>query len=312
MAIKVGSIRPKISIRGYSMILASALLFGTYGVWSRLIGDTFPPFYQTYIRCILIILIMLPFMLANNTFCKIKRKDWPQLGVFVGFCIFTQVPLYYAFNHAPIGTVQLLFYSMFVITAYAVGRLYLGESITKIKLISIVLAFLGLALVFGNSVIAFAPLGLALAMLNGVASGGEVASSKRISDKYSPALIVFWGWVLTLLTHLPLSFIIGEEQVSFHLNQDWLFLLIYAFVNAAAFWLVIVGFQFVDAAMGSLIGLMEVVFGVVFGAIFFHEVLSLSVYIGGLLILIAAMLPDLINIIQHKRTSTPVEPVRQL
>ncbi|HUC20788.1 MAG TPA: DMT family transporter [Candidatus Polarisedimenticolaceae bacterium] len=302
----------KMSIRGYSMILTSALLFGTYGVWSRLMGGSFAPFYQAWIRSLLIILIMLPFMLAAKSFRKIRRADWPALGVFIAFCVCTQVPLYYAFNHAPIGTVQLIFYSVFVITAYAVGHLYLGESITKIKLISMALAFCGLALVFGASVLAFAPLGLALAALNGVASGGEVASSKKASNTYSPALVVFWGWVFTFLTHLPLSLLLGEKQVPIQINDAWLWLVVYALVNAAAFWLVIMGFRFVDASIGSLIGLMEVVFGVVFGAIIFHEVLTLHIYIGGLLILAAAMLPDLVNIIKHKRTKTAVEPIRQI
>lgn len=299
------------SVRGALIILASALLFGTYGVWSRLMGDTFPPFYQAWVRSILIILIMLPFMLKTKSFQKIKRTDWPALGIFVGFCVFTQVPIYYAFNHAPIGTVQLIFYSMFVITAYLVGKFYLGETITKVKILSMALAFVGLALVFGTAVITFAPLGLALALLNGVASGGEVSSSKKIESKYAPALVVFWGWVFTLILHLPISLIIGERQVPIAFNHAWLWLVVYSFVNAAAFWLVIVGFRYVDASIGSLIGLMEVVFAVIFGAIIFHETLNINVYIGGILILGAAMLPDLLNIIHHRRTKAAIEPIRE-
>lgn len=301
----------KPSTKGYLIILASAVLFGTYGVWSKLMGDTFPPFYQAWVRSIFIILIMLPFMLKSKSFQKIKRQDLPAMGIFVAFCVFTQVPIYYAFNNAPIGTVQLIFYSMFVGTAYLVGRFYLGETITRIKLVSMALSFVGLALVFSSAIIAFAPLGLALALLNGVASGGEVSSSKKIESKYSPALVVFWGWVFTLITHLPIS-LIFEKQVPIHFTHAWLWLVIYSFVNAAAFWLVIVGFRYVDASIGSLIGLMEVVFAVIFGAIIFNEKLSLSVYLGGILILLAAMLPDLINVIRHRKTKVAIEPIRQV
>lgn len=297
---------------GYGIILLSALLFGTYGVWSRLMGDTFDPFYQAWVRSVLIILIMLPFMLVGKNFRKIERQDWPQVGLYILFCIFTQVPLYYAFNNAPIGTVQLIFYSVFVMTAYIVGRVYLGERITKIKLLAMALAFVGLAIVFGTSVIAFAPLGLALAALNGVASGGEVSTTKKVSDKYSPALLVFWGWVFTLVTHLPLSLLVGETQHIPQLNEAWMWLMIYSVVNAAAFWLVIVGFRFVDASIGSLIGLTEVVFGVLFGALLFHEALTWSVVVGGGIILLAAMLPDLIAIIQGRHNKEPIEPVREL
>ena len=103
-----------------------------------------------------------------------------------------------------------------------------------------------------------------------------------------------------------------EKQIPVSFDQAWLWLVIYSLVNAAAFWLVIVGFRYVDASIGSLIGLMEVVFAVIFGAIIFHEELSISVYVGGVLILFAAMLPDLINIIQHKKPKSAVEPVREL
>ena len=275
-------------------------------------GDSFDPFYQAWVRALIIILMMLPVLLVRKSFRKIQRHDWRQVGLYIAFCIFTQVPLYYAFNNAPIGTVQLIFYAMFVITAYIVGRVYLGERITKIKLLSMALAFVGLAVVFGVSVIAFAPLGLALAALNGVASGGEVASSKKVSDKYSPALLVFLGWASVVVTHLPISLLLGEPQPLPQFDIAWLWLLVYSVVNAAAFWLVIVGFRFVDASIGSLIGLMEVVFGIVCGALIFHEAITWSVWVGGALIILAAMLPDLLNLIRGKRPSESVEPVREL
>ena len=144
-----------------------------------------------------------------------------------------------------------------------------------------------------------------------MASGGEVSSSKKVESKYPPSLIVFWGWAFTLVTHLPLSLIL-ERQTPVSFDRAWLWLVIYAFVNAAAFWLVIVGFRYVDASIGSLIGLMEIVFAFIFGAIIFHETLSPGIYVGGLLILFAAMLPDLINIIRHKKTEQAVKPVHEL
>ena len=301
----------KSSLRGYVLIFTAAILYGTYGVWSKLMGTDFGPFYQGWVRSLLIILMLVPFMMATKSFVPIKREDWKALGIFIAFCVCTQAPLYYAFNNAPLGTVQLAFYSLFIITAYIVGRFYLGETITRVKLISIALAFLGLVIVFGNAVIVFAPLGLLLAMFNGVASGAEVASSKKL-EKYPPILIVFWGWVFTLITHLPLSLLVGEEQVAIHFNEAWLWLVVYSVVNGLTFWMAIKGFQMVDASIGSLIGLLEIVWAAVFGAILFDEALGWSIYVGGALIIVAAMLPDLLNVIHHRRTKEPVEPVREL
>lgn len=299
------------SLKGYSLILLSALMFGTYGVWSRLMGANFAPFYQAWVRSVIIMLIMLPFMLKSKSFKKIERQDWPQVAVFVVFCICTQVPLYFAFNHAPIGSVQLIFYATYIITAYLFGKFYLGEVITKIKLLAVALALVGLVIVFGVAVLSFAPLGLALAALNGVASGGETSSTKRVSEKYSPALLVFIGWVFTFLTHLPLSLILGEKQVMPQLNHAWLWLIVYSIVNAAAFWISIEGYRHVDASIASLIGLAEVIFAIAFGAIIFHQKIVWSVYLGAVIILFAAMLPDLINIVRDKHPPEPIEPVRE-
>lgn len=273
-------------------------------------GPTFPPFYQAWVRGLIIILIMLPFMIKSKSFQKIEQKDWPYVGVFIAFCICTQVPLYYAFNHAPIGTVQLIFYSMFIITAYLVGRFYLGEIITKIKLTAMVLALAGLVVVFGQTVLAFAPLGLALAAFNGVASGGETSSTKKVSHKYSPALLVFWGWIFTFVTHLPLSLILGEEQVVPRFDRAWLWLLVYSAVNAAAFWLSVTGFKYVDASIASLIGLSEVIFAIIFGVVVFHQTVTWGVYAGGALIIFAAMLPDLVNLRRGVELVEPIQTAR--
>jgi len=274
-------------------------------------GSSFAPFYQAWVRSIVIMLLMLPILIATKSFRAIERRDWPKLAVFIGFCVCTQVPLYYAFNHAPIGTVQLIFYAMFVIAAYIMGRLYVGEHITRIKLLSMAVAFVGLALVFGVSVFAFAPLGLLLAAANGIASGSENASSKKLTDKYAPGLIIFWGWAFTLLTHLPLSLLLHEPQPRPAFTAGWGYLLCYSIFNAAAFWLGIQGYKYVDASIGSLLGLMEILFAVVFAAIVFHQHITWIIAVGGVLIIVAATLPDMLAIIQHRRLQQPIEPVRE-
>ncbi len=290
---------------GYGMILISAVGFGSYGVWSKLMGADFPIFFQAGVRAIIICSLMLPFMLGGGSFKRIPRRDWPQFMPFIIFTLFTQAPLYYAYNNADLGTVQLIFYAMFVITAYFVGRFYLGEKISRVKIFAMILAFVGLSFVFGGAILAFAPLGLLLAALNGVASGGEMAFSKKPDAKYSATLIVFVGWVSILITHIPISLLVGESWVAPEFNMAWLWLLVYSVVNAVAFLLSVIGFRLVDASIASLIGLSEIIFAVLFGAMIFHEELSWTVAVGGAIILLAAMLPDLLEIWKRKRRHLP-------
>lgn len=297
---------------GYVMILISAICFASYGVWSRIMGDEFGVFFQGWVRSLIVLAMLVPFMLATKSFRKISRQERPWLIFCMAFTVFTQVPLYYAFNHAGIGVSTLIFYSLFVTTSYSVGSLFLGEKLTIYKIAAAILALVGLTMVFGVSLAKFSLIGLAAAALNGIASGGEVSISKKVTHSYPPLMVTFWSWVCILVTHLPLSLLAGEHQYMPALDTNWLAMLAYSITGMLGFLLVIEGFKYVDASIGSLIGLLEIVFSVTFGIIFFHEHLTISILIGSAIIIFAAMLPDLANIIRHIKTSTPVEPVREI
>jgi drug/metabolite transporter (DMT)-like permease len=304
--------KANISVRGYAMILISAFLFGSYGVWSKILGDDFGIYYQGWVRSAIVLAVLIPWMFLSKQYRPIKKGDWKWILICVLFGVFTQAPLYYAFNHSSIGTATLIFYAMYVITSYIIGRLFLGEKITGIKLVAMLLALTGLVLTFGLSLEKFAFIALLLAAINGVASGGEVSTTKKSTDKYSSLMIGNAVWLGILITHLPMSLITHEKQITPAFDTQWLAMLVFAGAGLAAFWLVIEGFKFVDASIGSLIGLLEIVFGVLFGIVFFDEILSATVVFGGLLIILAAMLPDLKNIIEHRHTQLPEDPIREI
>ena len=293
------------------MILVSAALFGSYGIWSKAMGKDFGIFFQGWTRSAIVLLLLLPVVVYKKAY-RFDREDLRWVVVSVVFGALTQAPLYYAFNHATIGTVLVIFYALFVITAYLVGRLFLGERITKIKLMSMFLAFAGLALTFGLSLEKFSFLALGMAALNGVASGGEVSTTKRTTSKYSSLMITFYIWLGIFITHLPLSLVTHEKQWPLAWDKDWGAMLAFALAGLVAFWLVIEGFKFVDASIGSLLGLTEVIFGMIYGAIIFNEGITLTVASGAALIILAAMLPDLMNIIQNKRIRISTEPMREM
>ncbi len=287
--------------RGYLMILASSVLFGTYGVWSVIMGDQFGVFFQGWVRCVIVLAILLPLVYFTKSYRKIRKQDWKWVLATVGFAIFTQAPLYYAFNTTSIGTATLLFYAMFIIASYLVGRLFLGEKITKIKLAAMALAFLGLILIFGLSLAQFSLLGMLMAALNGVASGGEVSMTKKTTDKYPSLLITTYVWVGIFISHLIMSLAVGETQWAPELSPAWAAMVAFALAGLGAFWLVVEGFKFVEASIGSLIGLLEIIWGVVFGIVLFHEHAGATVWIGAAIIVVAGMLPDVANIIAGKR-----------
>jgi drug/metabolite transporter (DMT)-like permease len=174
------------------------------------------------------------------------------------------------------------------------------EKIGIVKLLSLILAFLGLFLIFGLSLAKFSFLALILAAINGVASGAEVATTKKSTEKFSSLQVSVYVWFGIFITHLPLSLLSGEPQIPFQFNATWLSMMAFAAVGLISFWLVVEGYKFVDASIGGLIGLFEIIAGVIFGIVIFNEELTLSTVLGGSLILLAAMLPDLYNLFRRK------------
>ncbi len=290
---------------GYLMVLASALMFGSYGVWSRLMDDSFGNFFQGWTRALIILIFLVPLALWKKEIVKIKKEDRKWVVVFMFFTSLTQAPLYYAFNHIDIGLASLLFFVSMFLTMHIVGIVFFNEKITAIKIISSLLAIFGMYLIFSFSVLFFAIFAIAMAILNGIASGGEVAFSKKLSDKYSPLYLIILSWIIIFVSNGIISVVIGESQIIPSLTLPWLWQLCYSITALFAFWLAIIGFKHIEVGIGALIGLLEVVFSVLFGIIIFHETLSFTVGIGATLIIIAASLPHLVEVF-YKRTENKI------
>jgi drug/metabolite transporter (DMT)-like permease len=291
----------KISInRGILLVLISALMFGSYGVWSKLIGDSFGPFYQGWTRGLILTLILIPILLYRKEIVTIEKKDRLWLGIFLLFTSATQAPIFYAFNHMDIGTASLLFFVSMLLTMYTIGFVFLGETLTWVKGISFVLATAGLCFTFSFSIVIFSFLAAGAAILNGFASGGEVAVSKKLSGDYSPLYLSWLSWVVIFISNGIISLLLGETQIFPSLDIVWLYQSGYVIASFFGFWAIIAGLKTIEASIGGLIGLLEILFSVGFGILIFHEAIHWQTVIGGILILLAASIPHLFDL-KHKK-----------
>lgn len=281
--------------KGIILILIASLAFGSYGVWAKLMGSDFGSFYQGWTRALIIVVLVLPFLYYKKELVRIPKADWKWLGVFLLFTSGTQAPLFYAFNNMDIGTATLLFFVSMLLTMYVIGLLFLGEKLNKIKVISFVLAVFGLFITFSLSLTVFAVFAGAMAVLNGIASGGEVSFSKKLTGNYSALYVTWLSWIIILITNTPISILIGEVQHMPDFSMVWFWQICYTIASLIGFYAIIKGLEDVEASIGGLLGLLEVVFSIIFGILIFNEGLTTPVVIGGILILIAAALPHLVK-----------------
>lgn len=271
-------------------------MFGSYGVSSVLIGNSFGVFYQGWTRTLLIAVVLFPIVYLKREIVPIKKGAWKWLSVFLISTSLTQAPIFYAFTHMDIGTATLLFFVGMIITMYLFGLIYLGEKITKTKGVSLLIACIGLYVTFSFSIAAFSVLAAVMAMLNGVATGVELSSLKKLTGSYTPLYIAWLSWLVIAVTNGIVSVSLGEIQQLPAFNFAWLYIVIYAFVSLLGFWFAIEGYKNTEASVGGLLALLEVIFAVIFGVIIFSQLISLRIAFGGVLILFAAAIPHLVSL----------------
>lgn len=232
---------------------------------------------------------------------RFDRQDLKWVTIYTTFSLFTVAPIYFAFQQMDIGTATILFYAAYLIASYGVGRLFFKEKITPIKLVAMLLAIVGMVLVFGVELAGVSALALGLAIINGIASGGEVAFTKKVSEKYSPLQLTLVSWVFICITHFVAAVVTGETLLPEQTVTSFIGITLYALAAMLAFWLVVAGYKRVEASIGGLIGTLEVPFAVLLGILFFFQIPSLLTAVGGALIFIAAALPDLKDLYVARR-----------
>lgn len=98
-------------------------------------------------------------------------------------------------------------------------------------------------------------------------------------------------WVASVAANTPMAFLIGEPYPAIGWHVQWAYLVLFAIASVAASWFFIKGVKLVDAGAAGVLGLLEIVFAVLFGVIFFKEHLGLVVLLGIVVIIAASAIP---------------------
>ena len=132
-----------------------------------------------------------------------------------------------------------------------------------------------------------------LSLITGLLIGFRNTLSKKVSGKYPELQMIILDSSSSLTIGLIGSLIHQEILPPISNLSPWLWLIGFAFANLTATYFLIKGFKTVEAQKGSLILPLEIVFASIIGYLIFNEILKPEVYFGGILILLAAILPAL-------------------
>jgi drug/metabolite transporter (DMT)-like permease len=282
--------------KGITFILISALSFGTYGIWSRLMADSFGEFSQAWTRGLFLLSLILILNLKFKFFKPIKRQDFKWFA-FIALAGLNQAPYFFGFRYLDIGTATLLFYAALVVGGYLIGKLVFAERFTSVKIISLVLAFLGMLSIYQLTLTPAQFLPATLTIMAGLMGAIGAVLPKKLSGDYPELQIMSSYFIVMVLGNGLISLIIKDPLPGLALHSlgegGWLAWLAYAFALLIANFTVIEGFKYLEASIGSLIGLAEIIFGILFGVLFFAEIIGLGTLIGATLIILSAALPNI-------------------
>ena len=196
--------------------------------------------------------------------------------------------------HLPIGTFYFISYAGITIGGYIIAKVLLNETITFIKAVSLFLALVGLCFIYSINVESLDFLYVVFAFVGGFGSSGWNILAKKISHHYSALQLNLIDFMTYTFYTFIISIILHEQWSLPVINNVWGAQLGFVLMFLVTGQLIIYGFRYLDAQIGSLVLLLEILFGTLFAYIFFKEAVTLMTMVGGTLIIIAIVLPEVI------------------
>jgi len=280
------------TVKAKRSILITTVFYGLYGVYSRMIGLSFGAFSQSWARNTIIMAITGSFLFLTHKWRPIQKQDlkwfliWPLSGVGV------MILLFIAFNHLPVATGYFLFYSTMIASGFLSGKIFFGERMNVVKMVAILLSFSGLILIYSLDVSAEQIPYVLMALISGFLLGLWNTLSKKMSDRYPNFQLVFIDGFVSFIFGVVGAICFKESIPGLSQVESWFWVFIFAVTSILATSLLIYGYKHLEAQIGSIIAPVEVVFATLFGFLFFKEVLPPTTLFGGLLIALAAILPN--------------------
>jgi drug/metabolite transporter (DMT)-like permease len=275
---------------GAGLVVLSSFFYASYGIWTKLLGNYFDGFTLTVFRSALVVAILMLIAVFKHSLQPLElRKNWKYIvGMIIGSA-FTWGTLYFSILKAGVGISLTVTYASIVVGQFFFGWLFASERITRDKVFSALIGLTGLAFIFSPSIDKIGWLALVAACVSGLSSAANTVFAKKINYNATQSTIVLW--TTGIIANMFMVAILSKHYPAIELNIKWLYVVIFSVASVIASWSLVRGVKLIDAGAAGVLGLLEVVFGILFGVLFFHERPGLIVLLGAVIIIGAAAVP---------------------
>ncbi len=239
---------------------------------------------------------------------RVTRKEFGVLSALGVLFIFSSLTLYLSFHVMDAGVASTILFTYPVMTA-AIMALFFHEKTNWITISSIVLSFIGVALLYWGDGTTKLPIGgVVLVLISALTYAVYIIVVNRSQLKMSSFKINFYVLFYCALGMLVYSFLAGEPLTLPQNATSWFYVGWLAVVPAImALTLMVYAAKLIGSTATAILGALEPLTAVLIGVFVFGEDFSLNLLIGIVLILVAVtmivVLPGRVRGQKDKRTS---------
>jgi drug/metabolite transporter (DMT)-like permease len=272
-------------MKAYIYMILAALCLATIGVLVKLIGTEVPilsvAFLKTFVAFIFLLVIT---PIANKGFLKIKKRKLPKF-LAIGIVYALAISLYAMANlHTTIQNAVLLHYIYpFFVLFFA--YFLLKEKITKTKIITLLIAIAGLAIInplnintniFGNLI----------ALVGAVFYAILVTEMRSVDKEHCPGSVV-WFIFFAALSLLPFAIIYGFGNWV----AVWPYIILLGVISTGlAYMLYNIALENLEAENASVIAMIFTpLVSIILAFIIINESLNIQTIIGGVFLILAGI-----------------------
>ncbi len=300
--------------REYWYIITAGILYGVITPGGQLLLDRGLSLFEvSFYRSLLVFIILLPVVFIKPGRFMLGRDKMPfyalygLIGGLLELFLFAAIAL-----GVPVALTVLLLYTQPVWTIF-IGRLLLGERLTRVKIVSAMLGLAGLVVLLRSweTEASGSLYGVAAALVAGVLLSLWVILGKRSAMLDQHYITTTFGWSgfasVWLLLLLPVMNVLiadkGFLRLSFAMAAaDWAYLAAFAVLGGVLPHLLFYrSLERLSASVAGIILLLEPVSATILAWAFFSQKIGLYIVVGGALILFSNYL-----VIRNERIETPV------
>jgi len=259
----------------------AVLLFGLAGLFGKwlLLSSFIIVLGRVFFASITLALLL---WLSKQSMKISPRKIYLYL-IFLGFILSVHWVSFFKSIQVSTVAVGLLSFSTYPVFTTFLEPLFFKEKIIKINILFSMFCVTGVFLIIprldlDNSTF----VGVLWGLLSGLTFAVLTILNRKLTQHYSSLLIAFYQDFFAMLFLLPFYFAL---QPALNAKDILLLCVLGVFCTAGSHTLFIKGMKHIKAQTASMIHFLEPVYGIIFAFIFLHEIPSLRIILGGIIIL---------------------------